>query len=215
MDLTTYTGLQAAVADFLNRDDLNTDGQIAAFIALAEATMRRRLRRTTKTATLTVESGEMTATLPSDCAELKSIALAPSAALPRGGMPLAEVSYSQLSEARARYPATGVARVFAVVGSTVHFAPAPLDGYHEFDISYLTGFTPLSASVPSNSILAEAPDAYLYGALVESAPYLEHDERLPVWRERFDRAIDELNEKRQREEFGASLTRARLPVVFG
>lgn len=214
MDFTNYTGLQASIGDFLNRPDLNDGGQIAGFVVLAEASMRRNLRRSTKIATLTLVSGDVSATLPADLAELASMTPAVSAALPRGGVPLDEVSFAQLTELRSILPATGIPRYFAVAGSTVYLAPAPADSYLAFQTSYITGFTPLSGSNASNSILVEAPDAYLYGALVESAPFLEHDERLPMWKDRFDTAIAELNEKRQREEFGASLKKARLPVSF-
>ena len=42
MALTTYTELKAAIADFLNRDDLTTS--IDDFIRLAEAQMNREVR---------------------------------------------------------------------------------------------------------------------------------------------------------------------------
>lgn len=42
MAITTYTELKSAIADFLNRDDLETVAP--TFIALAEADINRRLR---------------------------------------------------------------------------------------------------------------------------------------------------------------------------
>jgi hypothetical protein len=65
-----------------------------------------------------------------------------------------------------------------------------------------------------NDILTEAPDLYLYGALYESAPYLEHDERIPIWEDFFEKGVTELDIKRQREETNASYRPARLPVFF-
>jgi hypothetical protein len=63
--------------------------------------------------------------------------------------------------------------------------------------------------------LDEAPDIYLYGALAEAAPYLEHDERLPVWKALFTDALASLDNVRSREETNASIRPGRLPVVFG
>ena len=59
----------------------------------------------------------------------------------------------------------------------------------------------LSDALPTNTVLDTAPDVYLYGALVESAPYLKDDERLPVWEQRFLSAISELQEARERTEW--------------
>ena len=42
MPITTYTELKAAIADFLNRDDLSA--VVPTFISLAEADIQRRVR---------------------------------------------------------------------------------------------------------------------------------------------------------------------------
>lgn len=214
MDLSNYSGLQSAVADFLNRSDLNTGGQIGGFIQLAEASMRRRLRRATGAATLTFTAGTNSKALPATVAELRSMTPAVGALLPLGGWPLAEVSFEMLNEMRASLPATGIPRYFAVLDGIVYVAPAPSSDALVFTISYFEALVALSNTNTTNSVLTEAPDAYLYGACLEAAPFLEHDERIPVWQTRFDNAIEELNEKRQREEFSAGLKKARLPIIF-
>lgn len=215
MDFSNYTGLKAAIGDFLNRDDLNSGGQIAGFIQLAEATIRRRLRRSVGVVTnFAFTAGASTKALAADMGELRSMNLSPSAALPKGGPPMDQVTFEELMNLRSVLPQSGAPRVFAVRDSTVYVAPAPADQYLTFTLSYYKAFTALSGSVATNPLLDEAPDAYLYGACLEAAPFLEHDERIPVWQSRFDAAIDELNEKRQREEFGASLQKAKLPVVY-
>ena len=69
INLTTYAGLQDAIAQWLNRTDLTN--QITGFIAMAEASMSRRIRR--KTITNSVGMSQQSNTLPTDCAELRSI----------------------------------------------------------------------------------------------------------------------------------------------
>ena len=54
-------------------------------------------------------------------------------------------------------------------------------------------------------MLAEYPDIYLYGALVESAPYLKDDARLTVWEGRLQSAITEVRILKDRERFGGKL----------
>lgn len=214
MDFTTYTGLKSAIADYLNRDDLNVGGQIAGFIALTEAEIARNLRRSTATASLTFASGASAVALPDDVAELRAVIPAVSALLPRGGAPLVQTSFENLNSLRMIYPASGVPRVSAVLDGNLYVAPAPSDAALVVTISYFTKLVPLSVANPSNAVLIEAPDAYLYGACREAASLLEHDERIPTWEPRFLKAIADLNDKRQREEFGASLQKARLPACF-
>lgn len=215
MEFSTYAELQDAIADFLNRPDLLENDAISGAITLTEARMRRLLRRTSAKATLTFTSGQASKALPATATELRSIAPAVTVGHPRGGPPLELVTKDALDTLRWQGPSQGCPRYYTIINNTVYVAPAPTDAYLDFDIVTFTKLVPLSDSNTSNAVLAEAPDAYLYGACVELAAYLEHDERVPKWDEKFLTAIGELNTSRQNEEFGANLKRARLPVVFG
>jgi hypothetical protein len=211
MPLTSYATLQTAIADWLNRTDLSA--QIPDFIALVEAEIKRRLRRTKTISTLSV-TGE-TVTLPTDLAELQSISLVSGSA--SQDVPLRIGTMEMIVERKAR--SAGVAgrptdaAVIAGSGKII-FAPPP-DQTYTANIIYYATLTPLSNSNTSNAVLVEAPDAYLYGALLQAEPYLEHDERLPMWQTKFDNAINQLNDVRDREEHNASLQPMRLPMTFG
>lgn len=208
MSLTSYTNLQAAVADWLNRTDLTA--QIPDFISLCEAEMKRRLRRTSTRTTLTISSESTT--LPSDVAELRTIYL--ESASPTEDTPIRIGTPEQFAERRARGGAVvGRPSDAMVLGGTLYVAPAP-DQAYTARIIYFTSITPLSGSVSTNAVLAEAPDAYLYGTLLQAEPFLEHDERAPLWKAKFDAAIDQLNYVRESEEYHASVRDVRLPRVF-
>ncbi len=209
MALSTYTELKTSIADWLNRTDLTT--QIPDFIALCEAEMNRRLRRTTTRATITIDAAAITP--PTDMAELRSIYLVSASVWQ--DKPLRVGTPEMIAERRAR--AGGVAGrpdTVAVFQSELLFAPDP-DQDYDAEIIYFAKLTALSSSNPSNVVLVEAPDAYLYGALLQAEPYLEHDERAPVWRAKFDSAIMELNIVRENEEYAASTRDVRLARVFG
>jgi hypothetical protein len=51
---------------------------------------------------------------------------------------------------------------------------------------------PLSNANPSNWILANHPDVYLFGALTASAPYLMDDARVAVWSGLFSAAMEDV-----------------------
>lgn len=210
MDLTTYTGLKAAIADYLNRDDL-TD-QIPGFIALAEAKIKRKVRRKTVRNDAFSISAEETS-LPTDCAEVRYVL--PLTGSPSRDVPLKLATPAMLADWRAMTSGvSSVPRVFAVLDSKLLVAPPP-DQAYTHRLVYFQSLTALSGTNADNPVLLEAPDIYLYGALAEAAPFLQHDERISMWKDLFNEAIDDLNEKRQREETSALLHAARLPRVFG
>jgi hypothetical protein len=68
---------------------------------------------------------------------------------------------------------------------------------------YRANLPPLSAANESNWLLAFAPDAYLYGVLMEAAPYLADDDRIGVWAAGVQSAFADLNALNDTAEFNA------------
>lgn len=215
MPFSTYTELKTAVSDWLARTDLTT--QPADFIALGEAEMKRRIRKwTTRNAAFSVSAQRVAA--PSDLKVLRSIRL--DTGSPSLDKPLRLGTVEMVSERLARAngatgrPDTVALLVESSSAGYLLFAPEP-DQTYTAELFYTSTLTPLSSSVASNSVLVEAPDAYLFGALMHAETYLEHDERIPVWKSRFDAAIEQLNAEREEYEHTASIRDIRLPRVFG
>jgi hypothetical protein len=206
--ISNYSTLQTAVANWLDRTDL--DDRIPEFIALAEARIRRLLRRKSVREALTLDSAEVA--LPATAAELRSLRLNTGTRFQ--DWPIKIITPEFLAEQRQRAEDTGLPIFAAVVDQTLLLVPEP-DQEYTAEIIYFQALVALSASATTNATLTEAPDIYLYGALAEAEPYLEHDERVSMWQSRFETAIAELNTVRQNEEYGASLRPARLPVVLG
>ena len=210
MALTSYTELKAAVADWLGRTDLTT-AIGADFIPLAEAEMRRRLRRSTSSTTIYISAGNMNG--PTNMAAPISLRL--DSASPTEDRPLRMCSPEMIAERRARAAdVAGRPTDWGYWDGQLQFAPVPDQSYDGI-LTYYTQLTPLSGSVASNAILAEFPDLYLYGALAQSAPYLEHDERIAVWQAKFDAGIEQANKMRDEESYGAGFHEMRLPRTFG
>ena len=211
MALDTYGNLKTAVADWLNRTDLSA--QIVDFIYLAEVEMTRRIRRCSVRTTISIT--DRATALPSDAVELRSIYLVTGE--PYKDLPLTVCSPEVLAEMRARRANVAYRPLYAsMIAGKLVVAPDPDKSYtaeviYFQQLSFLTGTTSSSAT---NSVLSEAPDAYLYGALLQAAPFLEHDTRTAVWQAKFDSAIEQLNNVRDREEYNASIRPIRLPIVF-
>ncbi len=100
-------------------------------------------------------------------------------------------------------------------GSNLYLWPRPVtDGSFKIDLKYLRDIDPLTSTVV-NGLYVRHPDLYLYGTLAESAPFLQHDERLDLWESRFATAIKEINIERERAEYSASKKSVNLPFTLG
>lgn len=80
---------------------------------------------------------------------------------------------------RIRVNTTGRPKFFSV-NTTFEFDREPNVSYAG-DLWYYKELDPLSDAAPTNALLTTAPNIYLYGSLSASAPFLLHDERLPLW----------------------------------
>ena len=104
---------------------------------------------------------------------------------------------------------TGRPRFYAHVGETFELYPTP-DQTYNIELLYYQKIPALSGSQTSNWILDMAPDAYLYGALLQAAPYLGEDERVQVWNGLYTAAISELNAANEKTRYSGTALRMRL-----
>ena len=210
MALDTYSDLQTEIAGFLNRSgDPTIVAEIPTFIRLTEAEIRRRLKYTSYRTSIQLDDAVVA--IPTDAKAIRSLRLVSAART--ADVPLEEDTPEALAERRAQMSATGRPRFFSAVGGELLLVPAP-DQTYDAEIIYYTRVTPLSGSVVTNEVLDDAPDAYLYGALMQAAPFLEHDERIPMWESKFEKTMFQLEVAKDDEEYGASLRQARPPVAF-
>lgn len=181
MSLSTYTLLKAEIANHLDRDN-NSD--IDTFIDLAEARHKRevRIREMITRTEFTVDSRYED--LPDGFLEMKSLRL-----LTDPLTVLTETNQHEMN--RVRRETTGKPKYFTV-SSDIEFDRSPDESYTG-EILYYKEQTALSDGNPSNDILSRAPDLYLYGALLASAPFLINDERMRVWGELYTSALNRIN----------------------
>jgi hypothetical protein len=205
MAITTYTELQTAVGNWLGRSDLTS--RLPEFIAMAEPKIRRKLRDKKVIGALTLSVGVASKALGSTVKELESMRFN------HGDKQYALREMTPEGLASLRRTGTGTPMAYAVVGDTAYFNVAP-DAAYVLEITYIEKIAALSGGAPTNTVLTNSPDIYMYGTLIEAEPYLEHDERVGMWKGMFEEAIMEENIYRERQEIGAN-PEAQLPVVFG
>lgn len=173
MALATYDDLKAEVAAWLRRSDLAAE--IPTFIALAEAQMNRRLRVRPMAASLGQTWATEYVTLPTDFLAEREVTIT-SSGPPRR---LAYLAPEPMDDGTLT-PVSGLPRFYGIYGAQIRLHPAP-DKAYAGTLVYWQAIPALSEAAPSNWVLQTHPDAYLYGALAQSAPYLRADERLQTW----------------------------------
>jgi hypothetical protein len=204
MALTTYTELKASIADWLNRTDLTTT--IPDFISLAEAQIERTLRTRQMIVRANASFDSEYGAVPDDFLETKSLKLTSTNPL----TPLAFLSIDDMDAARSHYTASGRPRFFSVVGGQFRISPTP-DAAYTTELIYFAKLAKLSSTVASNWLLTSSPDIYLYGSLLQAAPYLQDDARIQTWATLYERALNDLRtaDDRGASSGGALLTRAK------
>jgi hypothetical protein len=70
-------------------------------------------------------------------------------------------------------------------------APTPDDNY-AIEILYYEKIQPLDATNQTNWFTINAPQAMLYGTLLQAMPFLKNDSRVQLWQAMYDRAIQTL-----------------------
>lgn len=199
----TYAGLCASIADTLMRGDLTA--VIPDWIDLFEAQMNRKLRTRNQIITATATVSTELAAVPGDFAGPISITLP-------DGTPLDSMSPEGLAEKKARWgpSSDGMPTAFSVVGGQFQFYPA-LTAPTVVALTYYQKIP--SFSIAPNWVSQNHIDAYLYGSLVHSAPYLIDDPRTPVWASLATLAINDINGQSRKELYGAQLQTHNLLTV--
>ena len=196
MSITTYAGLQTAIADFLNREDLAAT--IPTFISLAEATFNRKLRDWRMEVRATAAFDEPFELLPSDWLETIRLSL-------DGNGPLQLLSPQDMMAEKGRSGASGDPRFFTHTAGQIELWPAPTVDTGSGELVYFGRIPALSDENDTNWLLLVAPDLYLYGALLHSAPYLKDDPRLAVWGGLHADILATMNEESEAARFSGPL----------
>lgn len=195
MSINTYSSLISAATEWLARDqDTTLILRIPDFITLAEAKFNRELfvrqmeTRSTTTTDITTDEPEFIS-LPTDFQSMRRIRLSGVT-----GKPCLEFKSGTQMDAY-RYSAgnvSGQPRYFTIMSSEIELAPTP-DADYTIEMVYRASIPPLNVDNVTNWLLTLAPDLYLYGTLLESAPYLKEDARIQTWGAGYKNAIEGLN----------------------
>lgn len=203
MPLSTYGDLQTTALNWLARPgDSKISASVPDMVTLFENEANRRVRSiyNENGGTLTLTAGDNTARLPSDYLELRSARV--SSVTPRRQLEF--LSAAQF-DGTAVADDTGPPSYFTIdqglLGPRLRIGPTP-DRAYDIAVRYFQRIPALSATVSSNWLLLTYPDAYLFGTLAEAEAFIGHDERIGMWLQRRDGALEAINTSGQKALWG-------------
>lgn len=213
--ITDFSSLKDTAVEYLAREgDTTLITRIPTFIQLFEAKMNRMLfvpqMESRSTATVNIASTEPEfIALPGDFQTMRTARLSSVAGKPR----LQFMTPTQLEDYRYRTDnVPGQPIYFSVFGDEMELAPTPNEAY-TVEAIYRANIPALSDSNTTNWLLTLAPDLYLYGTLLESAPYIKEDARIQTWSAGVSTALDDLNKLGDRQSFDSGPSTVSLPGV--
>ena len=186
----TYTALAADIASYLERSDAQTIAKIPTFIMLAEQVIASEIKFL---GNLTVNNSTMvqgTAVIEKPARWHKTVSM--NVVIDGERQPVFLRKYEYLREYWPDATATGVPAYYADYDYT-HWlvAPTPAAAY-TFEILYYQRLQPLDDSNQTNWFTEYAPQALLYGSLLQAMPFLKNDDRIPMWQAQYQQIIQTL-----------------------
>ena len=184
----TYDSLVENVQSYLERTDTATLEKIPLFIMLAEQIIASQIKFL---GNLTVQGSTMTLNanvIDKPARWHKTVSMNITVAGKR--QPVLLRRYEYLREYWPDPAANGVPKFYCDYDYT-HWmvAPTPDDDY-VFEVLYYERLQPLDSSNQVNWFTVYAPQALLYGTLLQAMPFLKNDDRVPLWQAMYQQSMD-------------------------
>jgi hypothetical protein len=186
----TYDSLVLDIRSYLERTDAATLDKIPTFIMLAEQVIASELKFL---GNLTVATSTMTqgqATIDKPARWRKTVSINVTVAGER--RPVLLRKYEYLREYWPDPALTDTPLYYCDYDYT-HWlvAPTPAAAYN-YEVLYYERSQPLDESNQTNWFTQYAPQALLYGSLLQAMPFLKNDERIPMWKAQYDQVMQVL-----------------------
>jgi len=186
----TYDSLVENVQSYLERNDAATIEKIPLFIMLAEQIIASQIKflgnLSVNTSTMTIGQ----ATIDKPARWHKTVSMNITVAGQR--QPVLLRKYEYLREYWPDPTATDVPQFYCDYDYT-HWLVAPTpDVAYNFEVLYYERIQPLDSSNQTNWFTTYAPQALLYGSLLQAMPFLKNDTRTPIWQAQYQQIMDTL-----------------------
>lgn len=200
--------LKTAVQEYLDRPELTA--KIPLFIQMGERKIYRLLRcaaNLKKQDVSLLAGNDGTFNVPADYLSTRMLVI--------NGAPVERISDISATKRLATEPA-GTPDAFTVLNGKFQFVPIP-DGAADVSLHYYADLSgELVSDTDTNNVLISCLDAYIYASCLEATQYLKHDERIQVWAQLFQNAIESANALQDEGEYsGSGLSVGAASGIYG
>jgi len=182
----TYDSLNSTVLQYLERSDPATVAAIPTFITLCEFEIAEQIKTLGQ---LNVASATMTADNPilqKPARWRKTVSMTLTTAT--GAQPVLLRKFEYLKNYWPDATETSQPLFYSDIDyDNWYLAPTP-DQEYEFEVLYYERIQPLSSETQTNWLTRNAPNAMLYGTLLQAMPFLKNDQR-QIFQEKYKEAI--------------------------
>jgi len=186
----TYDSLVSDIQLYLERTDTVTVDKIPTFIMLAEQVLATDIKflGSLTVATSTMVLGDPVIDKPARWRKTVSM----NVTVNDERSPIFLRKYEYLREFWPNTNETDVPLFYCDYDYT-HWlvAPTPADAY-TYEVLYYERVQPLDSTNQSNWFTQYAPQALLYGSLLQAMPYLKNDDRIPMWQSQYNAVVQAL-----------------------
>lgn len=186
----TYDSLVNDIQTYLERTDTQTLEKIPQFIMLAEQIIAAEIKFLGNLTVATSTMVQAENVIPKPARWRKTVSMNVTVAGKR--QPVLLRTYEYIREYWPDPTSTDTPLFFCDYDYQ-HWliGPTPAADY-AYEVLYYERVQPLDSSNQSNWFTQYAPQALLYGTLLQAMPFLKNDERMPMWQSNYDRIIEVL-----------------------
>ena len=186
----TYDSLTTTVLQYLERNDPATVNQIPTFITMCEFEIAQQMKSLGQQRVVesTMNTGSAGAIIQKPARWRKTVSF--NVTGPNGPQPVFVRKYEYLLNYNTG-ASTGIPLYYADYDYGHWIVSPPPDQAYPFEVLYYERIQPLDSSNQTNWITQNAPNAYIYGTLLQFMPFLKNDQRT-VFQEKYKEAMDVL-----------------------
>jgi hypothetical protein len=186
----TYDSLVDDISSYLERTDTATIEKIPTFIMLAEQVIASQIKFLGNLNVVSSAMSPANPVLDKPVRWHKTVSM--NITVEGKRFPVLLRKYEYLRSYWPDSTATDVPKFYCDYDYT-HWlvAPTPASNY-TFEVLYYERVQPLDSANQTNWFTQYAPQAMLYGSLLQAMPFLKNDERIPMWQAQYQQIIDTL-----------------------
>jgi hypothetical protein len=179
-----YAAWIVGLKDWLSVADY-TDNQVAMFLSLAQLRLNRELMSYEMEGAVTPTVSSTPLQIHSSVQDFNKIRLV---SYPGVGS-LSVMAINEMKTQLEVDPSPGTPSYYCIDAGKLYLYPKPSD-YTMVDFLYYKQIPLLSSTRDTNVFSIYHSDLLLFAASLEAAPYMESDDRIPVWQDKYAQALE-------------------------